>query len=79
MPRFTIYRSDVKTPPDVTEQVRLAGGRVVAARPGLTLIEASDETVRQLRTKLPEWTISSEKTAKMPKPRPKLPPSRKNG
>jgi hypothetical protein len=70
VPRYTIYRGgggedDV----DVAEQVRSAGARVIAVKPGLALIDASDRAVARLRSALPEWRITEEHTAKIPKPR----------
>jgi hypothetical protein len=45
---------------------------VIAARPDLALIDASDTVVEHLRSALPEWRITEEQTAKRPEPRPKV-------
>jgi hypothetical protein len=74
MPRYTLYRSHPARGRDITRQIRSAGARVIAWRPpGLALIDASDKAVRQLRSTLPEWRITKEATARIPRPRPKLP------
>ena len=53
MPRYTIYRGDAgEDDVDVAEQVRSAGARVIAVKPGLALIDASDEAVDRLRKAL---------------------------
>ena len=72
MPRYTIYRGDAgHDDVDVAEQVRSAGARVIVVKPGLALIDASDEAVDRLRKALPEWRITEEHTAKIPRPRAK--------
>lgn len=68
--RYTLYLSDNQSAKsDVTEQVRSAGARVIAIKPGLALIDASDRAVRRLRSTLPDWQITEEHKAKIPKPR----------
>ena len=70
MPRYTIYRGDAEDDSrDVAEEVRSAGARVIVVKPGLALIDATDEAVARLRKALPEWRITEEHTAKIPKPR----------
>jgi hypothetical protein len=70
VPRFTIYRADAEHDErDVAEAARAAGARVIAVKPGLALIDASDRAVAKLRSALPEWRITEEHTAKIPKPR----------
>jgi hypothetical protein len=72
VPRYTLYRTDAEHDDrDVAEEVRSAGGRVIAVKPGLALIDASDRAVARLRTALPEWRITEEHTAKVPKPKAK--------
>ena len=74
MPRFTLYCGESAPVTDATEQVRSAGARMIAARPGLALIEATEQAAQQLRRTLPDWKITEETTARIPKPRPKMPP-----
>ena len=70
MPRYTIYRGDAEHDSrDIAKEVRSAGARVIVVKPGLALIDASDEAVDRLRKALPEWRITAEHTAKIPKPR----------
>lgn len=69
MGRFTLYRSDADPTEDILEVVRTAGARVIAARPGLALIEASDAVAEQLRETLTDWIVSREVSARPPKPR----------
>ena len=69
-----MYRADAEHDDrDVAEEVRAAGARVIAVKPGLALIDASDRAVARLRSALPEWRITEERTAKLPKPRVKGP------
>jgi hypothetical protein len=73
MPRYTLYRAGEKSGKrDITKKVTSAGARVIAARPDLALIDASDTVVEHLRSALPEWRITEEQTAKRPEPRPKV-------
>ena len=74
MPRFTLYRSETAKISDATEQIRSVGARLIAARPGLALIETSDEIADQLQHSLNGWRISKEVTAKIAPPRPQIPP-----
>ena len=75
MPRYTLYCGESATLADATEQVRAVGARVIKARPGLALIEATQQAVRLLRGNLPEWQITQETKARVPILRPKLPPA----
>lgn len=74
MARYTLYRSDSAQSADLTELLRAAGARVIASKPGLMLIEATDAIADQLRQVLYGWKITRETTARIPRPRPKLPP-----
>ena len=75
MARFTLYRSGAAEVADVTETIRAAGARVIAAKPGLALIETTDAVAAQLREVLTDWKVTKEVSAKIPKVRPKLPPT----
>ena len=73
MPRYTLYRGEAEPDAgDVAERVRSAGARVIVVKPGLALVEASDRAVARLRIVLPEWRITDEHTAKIPRPRVKV-------
>ena len=76
MARFTLYRGESAQIADATELIRSAGARVIAAKPGLALIESTDAVADQLREVLHDWKVTREVTAKIPKPRPKLPPAK---
>lgn len=78
MARFTLYRSTAGPTDDITEVIRTAGARVIAARPGLALIEASDAVAEVLRRSLSDWIVTKEVSAKIPRPRPDLPTSKKD-
>lgn len=58
---------------DATEHIRSAGARVIASKPGLALIETTDEIAGKIGEKLKDWRISSEKKAALNPPRPKMP------
>lgn len=73
MQRLTLYRGESAAQEDATEQIRSTGARIIAMRPGLALVEASEQAAAQLRTALPGWQISDEKKAQVPRPRPTLP------
>jgi hypothetical protein len=77
MARFTLYRGAAAQIADATDLIRSAGARVIAAKPGLALIESTDAVAEQLRELLHDWKVTREVTAKIPKVRPKLP--RRNG
>ena len=72
MPRFTLYRTESSPVTDATEQVRSVGARVITARPGLALIEATEQAAQTLRANLPDWRVSAEVAATIPRPRPNL-------
>ena len=74
MARFTLYRGSSAQISDATELIRSAGARVIAAKPGLALIETTDAVAEQLQESLHDWKVTREVTAKIPKLRPKLPP-----
>ena len=73
MARYTLYRGDSAPIEDATEHILSAGAKVIASRPGLALIESTDAVAEHLHTVLKDWRISPEVTAKIPKPRPKMP------
>ncbi len=75
MARFTLYCGDAAKITDATEAIRSAGARVIAAKPGLALIEATDAIAEKLREQLSDWKVTKESTAKIPSPRPMLPPA----
>ena len=77
MARFTLDRGESAHISDATELIRSVGARVIAAKPRLALIESTDFVADQLREVLRDWRVTREVTAKIPKPRPKLP--RRNG
>lgn len=71
MTRYTLYRGEAAPIEDATEHVLSAGAKVIASRPGLALIESTEDVAEHLRTVLKDWRISREVTAKKPTPRPK--------
>lgn len=73
MPRFTLYRDESAPERDATEQILLTGAKVIAARPGLALIEATEEIADTLRSRLKHWRVTKETRAKQSPPRPKIP------
>lgn len=75
MARFTLYCSDAAKITDATEAIRSTGARVIAAKPGLALIETTDAIAEQLRDMLSDWKVTKESTAKIPSPRPIIPPA----
>lgn len=75
MARFTLYCGDAAKTTDATEAIRSAGARVIAAKPGLALIETTDAIAEQLREVLSDWKVTKESTAKIPSPRPTIPPA----
>jgi hypothetical protein len=72
MPRFTLYRGEAAPEQDATDEIRSAGAQVIAARPGLALIEATEEMAESLRTRLKDWRVTKESHAKQNPPRPKV-------
>ncbi len=77
MARYTLYRGDEAPIEDASELIRSVGAELIASRPGLALIEATEPMIEHLQKALVDWRISPEATAKSPKPRPKMPPPRK--
>ena len=77
MPRYTLYRGDSAAHADATEHIRSTGARVIASRPGLALIKATDTVAEQLRDSLPDWRVTKEIKAAIPTPRTKMPAIRK--
>lgn len=73
MARFTLYRGISAKIDDATEAIRSSGARVISAKPGLALIETTDDVADQLREILCDWKVTKEVMAKIPSPRPKLP------
>lgn len=73
MPRFTLYNSDSTGGDDVREKVQAAGGKVIAAQPGLALVDATEQVAVKLRKALPGWRITGETKANISPPRPKVP------
>ncbi len=73
MARYTLYRGDSAPIEDATEHILSAGAKVIVSRPGLALIESTDAVAEHLRSILKDWRISPEVSAKIPKPRPKIP------
>lgn len=72
MPRYTLYRGESAPEQDATEQIRSVGAHVIAARPGLALIEATEEVAAQLRARLKNWRVTIESHASQSPPRPKV-------
>ena len=72
---FRFYRSDAAQITDATESIRAAGARVIAAKPGLALIETTDAVAAQLSDMLRDWKVTKEINSEIPKLRPKLPPT----
>lgn len=72
MPRFTLYRGESSPEHDATEHIRSVGAQVIVARPGLVLIEATDEVAERLRGRLKSWRVTKEIQAKQNPPRPKI-------
>lgn len=78
MPRFTLYRGDEAPVSDPAEQIRAVEAKVIASRPGLALIETTDQAASQLGKELKGWKITRETLAKIPGPRrPQVPDSPK--
>jgi hypothetical protein len=75
MARFTLYRGQSAPIMDATELIRSLGAKVIASKPGLALIESSDEVADKLRATLQDWKVAREVTAKIPNPRPPMPSS----
>lgn len=71
MPRFTLYRSESAPEQDATEQIQSVGARIIAERPGLALIETTDEGAEQLRGRLRNWKVTKEALARQNPPRPR--------
>lgn len=76
MARYTLYRGDGAPIEDASELIRSAGAELIASRPGLALIEATEAMVDHLQKTLVDWRISPEVTAKPPHPRPRTPPKK---
>lgn len=68
MPRFTLYRREGAAIDDAAEHLRSAGVRVIASRPGLALVEGSDDQATKLRNLLSGWIITEEVRAAPPRP-----------
>ena len=78
MARFTLYRGEEAPVADPAEQIRAVEAKVIASRPGLALIETTDQAASQLGEKLKGWKITKETLAKIPGPRrPRVPDSPK--
>lgn len=71
MPRFTLYCESAPEE-DATEQIRSAGAQILATRPGLALIEATDEVAERLRRRLNNWRVTKETHANQNPPHPKI-------
>ena len=74
MSRYTLYRGDAAPMTDITETLRVFGARVIAARPGLALIDTTEAVAAQLREALGDWKVTKEVTADVPALRSKMPP-----
>lgn len=72
MPRFTLYCGEAAPEQDATEQIRSEGAEVLAARPGLALIEATEEVAERLRARLKDWRVTRESHANQNPPRPNI-------
>ena len=59
MARFTLYCGDAAKTTDATEAIRSASARVIAAKPGLALIETTDAIAEQLREVLSDWGVAA--------------------
>jgi|GEM_PF-5605654 len=73
--RYTLCRGESAPIDDATELIHSAGAKLIASRPGLALIETTEEVAEHLRSVLLNWRVTNEATAKLPKPRPRILPS----
>lgn len=58
---------------DADDLLRSAGAKVIASRPGLVLIEASDSVADDLSKSLVGWRVTAERVAAIRPPRPRVP------